>query len=60
MGKRYFRVGIIWFVIFAVIKTITNSIVGGSNQAEYGTIKGKVISINEVVTINQEKGNVYF
>ena len=34
--------------------------VGGLNQAEYGTIKGKVVSIDEDATIDNEKGNVYF
>lgn len=34
--------------------------VGGLNQAEYGTIDGKVISIDEDSTIDNEKGNVYF
>jgi len=34
--------------------------VAGINQAEYGTIKGKVLSIDEDATIDSEKGNVYF
>ena len=34
--------------------------VGGLNQAEYGTIKGKVVSIDEDATIDNENGNVYF
>lgn len=34
--------------------------VGGLNQAEYGTISGKVVSIDEDATIDNEKGNVYF
>lgn len=34
--------------------------VGGLNQAEYGTLRGKVESIDEDATIDQEKGNVYF
>lgn len=34
--------------------------VAGLNQAEYGTISGKVISIDEDATIDSEKGNVYF
>ncbi|TDT57226.1 HlyD family secretion protein [Fonticella tunisiensis] len=34
--------------------------VGGLNQAEYGTLKGRVISIDEDATIDNEKGNVYF
>lgn len=32
----------------------------GLNQAEYGTLKGKVISIDEDATIDNEKGNIYF
>jgi multidrug resistance efflux pump len=35
-------------------------VVGGLNQAEYGTLKGKVIAIDEDATIDNEKGNVYF
>lgn len=34
--------------------------VAGLNQSEYGTIKGKVISIDEDATIDNEKGHVYF
>lgn len=34
--------------------------VAGLNQAEYGTIKGKVLSIDQDATIDSEKGNVYF
>jgi multidrug resistance efflux pump len=34
--------------------------VGGLNQAEYGTLKGQVIAIDEDATIDNEKGNVYF
>ena len=34
--------------------------VGGLNQAEYGTIPGKVVSIDEDATIDNEKGNVFF
>jgi multidrug resistance efflux pump len=34
--------------------------VAGLNQAEYGAIKGKVLSIDEDATIDNEKGNVYF
>lgn len=34
--------------------------VGGLNQAEYGTLKGKVIEIDEDATIDNEKGNVFF
>lgn len=34
--------------------------VGGLNQAEYGTVKGEVISIDEDATIDNEKGNIYF
>lgn len=34
--------------------------VGGLNQAEYGTIPGKVISIDEDATVDNENGNVYF
>lgn len=34
--------------------------VGGLNQAEYGTLKGQVISIDEDATIDNEKGNVFF
>lgn len=34
--------------------------VGGLNQAEYGTLKGKVIAIDEDATIDNEKGNVFF
>lgn len=35
-------------------------VVGGLLQSEYGTIPGKVISIDEDATIDNEKGNVYF
>ncbi|MBU3196646.1 HlyD family secretion protein [Clostridium algidicarnis] len=35
-------------------------VVGGLLQSEYGTISGKVISIDEDATIDNEKGNVYF
>lgn len=35
-------------------------VVGGLNQAEYGTISGKVVGIDEDATIDNEKGNVYF
>ncbi|MBZ9606706.1 HlyD family efflux transporter periplasmic adaptor subunit [Clostridium estertheticum] len=34
--------------------------VAGLNQAEYGTIKGKVLNIDGDATIDSEKGNVYF
>lgn len=34
--------------------------IGGLNQAEYGTLSGKVISIDKDATIDNEKGNVYF
>jgi multidrug resistance efflux pump len=34
--------------------------VAGLNQAEYGTIKGMVLSIDQDATINNENGNVYF
>jgi len=34
--------------------------VAGLNQAEYGTLNGKVVSIDGDATINNEKGNVYF
>lgn len=34
--------------------------VGGLNQAEYGTLKGQVIGIDEDATIDNEKGNVFF
>jgi len=34
--------------------------VGGLNQAEYGTLKGKVTAIDEDATIDNEKGNVFF
>lgn len=34
--------------------------VAGLNQAEYGTINGKVISIDGDATIDSQKGNVYF
>lgn len=34
--------------------------VAGLNQAEYGTIKGKVESIDQDATIDNQKGNVYF
>jgi len=34
--------------------------VGGLNQAEYGTIPGSVLSIDEDATIDNENGNVYF
>ncbi|PRR83476.1 HlyD family secretion protein [Clostridium vincentii] len=34
--------------------------VGGLNQAEYGTLNGKVVSIDGDATINNENGNVYF
>lgn len=35
-------------------------VVGGLNQAEYGTVKGKVSSIDEDATIDNQKGNVFF
>ena len=35
-------------------------VVGGLNQAEYGTIPGEVISIDEDATIDSENGGVYF
>lgn len=34
--------------------------IAGLNQAEYGTLKGKVISIDQDANVNSEKGNVYF
>lgn len=34
--------------------------VAGLNQAEYGVIKGKVSSIDEDATIDNQKGNVFF
>ena len=34
--------------------------VAGLNQAEYGTLNGKVVSIDGDATINNENGNVYF
>lgn len=34
--------------------------VAGLNQAEYGTVKGKVTSIDQDATVNSEKGNIYF
>ncbi|MBU3160889.1 HlyD family secretion protein [Clostridium frigoris] len=34
--------------------------VAGLNQAEYGTIKGKVLSIDQDATIDSEKGDVFF
>lgn len=34
--------------------------VGGLLQSEYGTIPGKVVSIDEDATIDNEKGNVFF
>ena len=34
--------------------------VAGLNQAEYGTINGKVLSIDGDATIDSQKGNVYF
>ncbi|CAM2077111.1 MAG: HlyD family efflux transporter periplasmic adaptor subunit [uncultured Clostridium sp.] len=34
--------------------------IGGLNQAEYGTIPGEVISIDEDATIDNENSNVYF
>ena len=34
--------------------------VEGLNQAEYGTLNGKVASIDDDATIDNEKGNVYF
>ncbi len=34
--------------------------VGGLNQAEYGTLNGKVIAIDEDATIDNEKGNILF
>jgi len=34
--------------------------VGGLNQAEYGTLKGKVVAIDEDASIDNEKGNVFF
>lgn len=35
-------------------------VVGGLLQSEYGTIPGKVFSIDEDATIDNEKGNMYF
>lgn len=35
-------------------------VIGGLLQSEYGTIPGKVISIDEDATIDNEKGNVFF
>lgn len=35
-------------------------VIGGLLQSEYGTIQGKVISIDEDATIDNEKGNVFF
>ena len=35
-------------------------VVGGLNQAEYGTLSGKVLSIDGDATIDNQKGNVYF
>lgn len=35
-------------------------VIGGLNQAEYGTVPGQVISIDEDATIDSEKGNIYF
>ena len=35
-------------------------VVGGLNQAEYGTIPGNVVSIDEDATIDNENGNIYF
>lgn len=34
--------------------------VGGLNQAEYGTLSGKLVFIDGDATIDNEKGNVYF
>ncbi|MDU4939766.1 MAG: HlyD family efflux transporter periplasmic adaptor subunit [Clostridium sp.] len=34
--------------------------IGGLNQAEYGTLSGEVISIDEDATIDNEQGNIYF
>lgn len=34
--------------------------VAGLNQMEYGTIKGKVVNIDEDANIDSQKGNVYF
>lgn len=34
--------------------------VGGLNQAEYGTLKGKVIFIDEDATMDKEKGTAFF
>lgn len=34
--------------------------VAGLNQAEYGVIKGKVSSIDEDATIDNQKGNIFF
>lgn len=34
--------------------------VGGLNQAEYGTIPGSVLSIDEDATIDNENGGIYF
>jgi multidrug efflux pump subunit AcrA (membrane-fusion protein) len=34
--------------------------VSGLNQEEYGTVKGKVMSIDEDANIDSQKGNVYF
>lgn len=34
--------------------------VAGLNQAEYGTVKGKVISIDQDANVDNQKGTVYF
>ena len=34
--------------------------IGGLNQAEYGTLAGEVLSIDEDATVDNEEGNVYF
>ncbi len=42
------------------LKDEVSILVAGLNQAEYGTIKGKVVSIDEDATIDNQKGNIYF
>ncbi|MBL4931804.1 HlyD family secretion protein [Clostridium paridis] len=34
--------------------------IGGLSQIEYGTLKGKIVSVDEDATIDNEKGNIYF
>lgn len=42
------------------VKDDVSLAVAGLNQAEYGTVKGKVESIDQDANVDSQKGNVYF